>query len=451
MFKSILNRYHKVAQRLVVFSVVLMMPVLLNSCASSNKAITASSAQASSAINISVEEVSRIEKTLSADDMQGRAPFTAGIEKAANFISSEFKNAGVQFMPGSNSYRQTFYLYSSKDVAVTGSIEGKAINAGDVIVISTEESLLVNALSGYEIMTIAPGKNLSREGYEAYRQEKPLIVLVDGYSDKDFERLNRFNRPSFKRPAVIFIKGSIVPKTFNISMKQTLVQQELSNVIGYLPGKSKKDEFVIFSGHYDHLGIGKANAAGDTIYNGANDDASGTTAVMALAKHFAKMKQQERSIIFVAFTAEESGGYGSQYFSKQLKPEDIVAMFNIEMIGTTSKWGDNSAYITGYDKSNFGELLQGNLKETKFKFYPDPYTTQNLFYRSDNATLAALGVPAHTISTSQMDDEKHYHKLTDEFNTLDMTNMTEIIKAIALSSAGIISAVETPSRVNPVK
>jgi Zn-dependent M28 family amino/carboxypeptidase len=123
-------------------------------------------------------------------------------------------------------------------------------------------------------------------------------------------------------------------------------------------------------------------------------------------------------------------------------------MFNIEMIGTESKWGKNSAFITGYEKTNMGELLQKNLSGTDFTFYPDPYPAQQLFYRSDNATLARLGVPAHTISTSKMDNEPNYHKASDEVSTLDLKNMNEIIKAIALSSRGIVAGRETPTRVD---
>ncbi|HEY0771101.1 MAG TPA: M28 family peptidase, partial [Sphingobacteriaceae bacterium] len=91
--------------------------------------------------------------------------------------------------------------------------------------------------------------------------------------------------------------------------------------------------------------------------------------------------------------------------------------------------------------------LQQNLKGTSFKFYPDPYTDQNLFYRSDNATLARLGVPAHTISTSKMDTEPNYHKVSDEVETLDLHNMAEIILAIAESSKTIVAGKDTPSRV----
>lgn len=218
-----------------------------------------------------------------------------------------------------------------------------------------------------------------------------------------------------------------------------------NNVIGILPGKSKPNEYVIFSAHYDHLGMEKEGI--DKIYNGANDDASGTTAVIALAKYFKELDKNERTIIFVAFTGEEIGGFGSKFFSAKMDPSKVVAMFNIEMIGTESKWGKNSAYITGFEKTDFGTILQKNLKGTTFNFYQDPYPEQQLFYRSDNARLAAQGVPAHTISTSKMDVELNYHKLSDEVSTLDLDNMTEIIKAIAISSQSIISGEDTPSRV----
>lgn len=231
----------------------------------------------------------------------------------------------------------------------------------------------------------------------------------------------------------------------NYRQEFTRKDKNANNVIGILPGKSKPNEYVIFSAHYDHLGL--SDEDDDKVYNGANDDASGTTAVIALAKYFKELGNNERTIIFVAFTAEEIGIVGSRYFSKNINPDEVVAMFNIEMIGTESKWEKNSAYITGFERSDFGTILQKNLKGSNFNFYPDPYTEMQLFYRSDNATLAALGVPAHTISTSKMDSEANYHQLSDEVSTLDLDNMTEIIKAIAISSESIISGKDTPTRV----
>lgn len=130
-------------------------------------------------------------------------------------------------------------------------------------------------------------------------------------------------------------------------------------MVGVLPGKSKPDEYVIFSGHYDHLGVGSPeegmpHPAADSIYNGANDDAAGSTAVIMLANYFKKQNNNERTIIFTTFVAEELGGFGSKYFSKQLNADKVIAMLNLEMIGTESKWGKNSAYITGFEKIEYG-------------------------------------------------------------------------------------------------
>ncbi|MEL1240800.1 M20/M25/M40 family metallo-hydrolase [Flavobacterium flavipallidum] len=290
-------------------------------------------AHAQKIASIEKEDIVRIETKLASDDFEGRATFSAGIEKASAFIENEFKEIGLAFYGDLQSYRQEFKF------------KGKDAN----------------------------------------------------------------------------------------------------NVVGVLKGKTKPDEYVIFSAHYDHLGLNKDSE--DKVFNGANDDASGVTAVITLAKYFKKKGFNDRTIVFVAFTAEEIGGYGSKEFSKSIDAAKVVAMFNIEMIGTESKWGKNSAYITGFEKSNFGGILQQNLKDSRFNFYPDPYPDQNLFYRSDNARLAAMGVPAHTISTSKMDVEPNYHKASDEVSTLNLDNMTEIIKAIAISSNTIVNGKDTPTRV----
>jgi Zn-dependent M28 family amino/carboxypeptidase len=280
-------------------------------------------------------------------------------------------------------------------------------------------------------------------------EKKNYLVLVDTSYSSVFPRIERLARQSFKSDrSILFVLTASDPSTYSIHVEQQVEELPLANVVGILPGKSKKNEIVIFSAHYDHLGVGKPDEKGDSIFNGANDDASGTTAVLMLADYFAKKRNNARTLVFATFTAEEIGEFGSQYFSGQFNPDSVMAMFNIEMIGTESKWGTNSAYITGYDRSNMGEILEKNLTGTGFTFYPDPYPQQNLFYRSDNASLARLGVPAHTISTSKMDSEKYYHTRGDEISTLDMANMARIIKAIAISSTSIVNGKDTPSRVD---
>ncbi|TXE08722.1 M28 family peptidase [Algoriphagus aquimarinus] len=403
---------------------------------------------------INVSEVERIETVLSADDMKGRQLFTPELDKAADFIAAEFQKSGLEFFGGNDSYMQSFDMLQASPSTINGSLDQEALSTSNVTVNSTSESVEVKSLTDYELVKVAKDANFNQLVFPVLRADKNVVVLIDPAHAANFARLGRIaGRAKFptEYSQVFIMTDNLDPKSLALTAKNTVTKQPLKNVVGVIPGKSRKDEYVVFGGHYDHIGIGRPDAKQDSIYNGANDNAAGTTAVMMLGKYFNELKDNERTLIFVAFTAEESGGFGSTYFSKQLDPDKVVAMFNIEMIGTDSKWGPNSAYITGFEKSSMGEILQKNLVGSKFHFEPDPYPKQNLFYRSDNRTLAELGVPAHTISTSKMEeapnDEPNYHKASDEIGTLDMDNMTEVIKAIALSSKTIISGKDTPSRV----
>lgn len=396
---------------------------------------------------INTKEVERIEGILASDDMRGRKAFTPDIDKAADFIAAEFKAAGLNTWNNSETYRQEFSLVRPKLISASATLDAVSIDAKNIMAVTTRPELKISQSSGYEKAFIKTGANLQTEARKLARGNKNLLVLVDKSFSNSFGNLARLRSSLFtSATSVVFVLSDTDPAVYEIEIKQEIAEQKMANVVAVLPGKSKKDEYVIFSGHYDHLGVGKA-VNGDSIYNGANDDAAGTTGVIMLAKYFKALNNNERTIVFAAFTAEEVGGFGSQYFSRQFEADKVVAMFNIEMIGTESKWGKNSAYITGYEKTNMGEILKKDLEGTGFTFYADPYPQQQLFYRSDNATLARLGVPAHTISTSKMDVEPHYHKLTDHIETLDLVNMTEIIKAIALSSKSIIEGKETPTRV----
>jgi Peptidase family M28 len=397
---------------------------------------------------ISESEVSRIEKTLASDDMQGRKVFTSGIEKAASFIIKEFKEAGLLPLTGSKDFKQSFVMVSAVSMEVNATIDGSSINKNSLIVHSAESSLNITTSDHYPKIIIKTLADFNAVVFKYLVSKDNVLILVDTSLSKRFARLAGGHMPQFEGTGTrIYILTSSDPIQYNIQVKQEIIKQDLTNLVGIIPGKSKPNEYVIFSAHYDHLGIGKPDASGDSIYNGANDDASGTTAVITLANYFKKLNNNERTLVFAAFTAEEIGEFGSSYFSKKMDPDKVIAMFNIEMIGTESKWGTNSAYISGYDKSDMGAILQRNLLGTSFKFYPDPYPEQNLFLRSDNASLAKQGVPAHSISTSKMDSEKNYHQQSDEVKTLNFQNMTAIIGAIGISAGSIISGRDTPTRV----
>lgn len=402
---------------------------------------------------IKQDDVEKVIKTLSADDMQGRATFTPGIEKAAKYIESQYKEAGLVPLKGNKDFRQNFSMMRNSSLKSLASINGKVISADSVLAISNVASFNWSNNPDVQVVKLEAGKNFRTEYMNYMKSGKKMLILVDPQFTSTFKNIKgRAARgmTSFKKTEeqdLVFVLGHFDDvKSFEVSYTGKSEELPLFNIAGMIPGKSKPDEYVVFSGHYDHLGIIKP-VKGDSIANGADDDASGTTAVITLAKYYKKLNNNARTLIFVAFTAEEIGEFGSQYFATTVDPDKVVAMFNIEMIGKASKFGENSAFITGFERSDFGTILQKNLEGTAFKFYPDPYPQQNLFYRSDNASLAAVGVPAHTISTDQIDIDKLYHTVGDEFSSLDVANITSTIRAIALSSRTIVSGQDTPKRV----
>lgn len=397
-------------------------------------------------------EVKRIISTLAADDMMGRSSMhPEQIEKATAFIEAEFKKAGLKPLQGLKGFRQEFPVtkidgFETAEVIVNGQVIPKE----KFVFMSDNDE--INWKSGVPVVIVGAGDTFNPNQFMSDSTNK--IVVLDAAHEAKLGGLKRFlsrarilSTPSRFKGNILFVSGINSVENYAVKIKQRKEAFKMTNLVGVLPGKSKPNEMVVFSGHYDHIGILKA-VEGDSIANGADDDASGTTAVIALANYFKKLKNNERTLVFTAFTAEEIGGFGSKYFSQQLDADKVVAMFNIEMIGKASKWGTNSAFITGYERSDFGSILQKNLQGTAFTFHPDPYPQQNLFYRSDNANLARLGVPAHTISTDQIDSDKLYHSVDDEVESLDIKNIVATIRAIALSSKSIIAGTDTPTRID---
>jgi len=413
--------------------------------------LVAFSLNARSQDSISSSEVKRIISTLAADDMQGRKTFSPGIDKAATFIEQEFQKAGLQPWQNAKGYRQTFYMYRVKPVSVNLTINGEKRVSENVIVKSTAGQLNWNQEGQVAEQHIKSGDNFFDRVRALRSQKGNTIVWVDAAQSESFRQYGEYLQQNYQMPdsgnlvLVLQEPTDTAIRSVNLDVRQQVTPLPLFNVVGMIPGSSRPDEYVIFSAHYDHIGILKP-VEQDSIANGADDDASGSTAVMMLANYY-KNHKPARTLIFATFTGEEMGSYGARFFSQLMPPEKVVAMFNIEMIGKESKFGKNSAFITGFERSDFGQILQRNLEGSIFHFYPDPYPDQQLFYRSDNATLARLGVPAHTISTDQIDTDSLYHSVNDEVETLDIQNITSTIQAIAVSAVSIVDGKDTPSRV----
>jgi len=198
------------------------------------------------------------------------------------------------------------------------------------------------------------------------------------------------------------------------------------NVCGIKKGKT--DQYLGFSGHFDHIGTtGKTN--GDNIYNGADDDASGITTLVGIADYF-KNKKPDFSMVFMAFNGEEKGMLGSTAIStdKTLDPiyNNLISLFNFEMVATESEFGKNAVFMTGDEFSDLAGIFNKNAVNG-LRIHSDPYAKEQLFYRSDNVSFVKKKIIAHSISTADMSKIKHYHQVSDDVTVVDFDNLTQII------------------------
>jgi len=405
--------------------------------------------------DIDAASVERVITSLSADEMLGRAPFTPGIDKAADVIADEFASIGLQKISGMVGYLQRFVACrlqaQSRRVVLNG------------IETASERSLAwagapsVRWITGdpVEVVVIGPEDDAGQKISSIRVKDRNALILMNTSHEAYFRRLtDRGSAPIFfldppSGATLVFVLTDEAHMTsFEVEVMAPLVELPLTNVVGMIPGR-RSDEVVLFGGHYDGIGIIDP-VDGDSIANGANDCASGTTAMIELARYFKTRGKPDRTLIFAAFTAEEIGFLGSEYLARQLNCSEIVAMFCVAAIGKVDPRGPNTAIVTGYDRSDFGKILQQAVEGSPYSFYPDPYVGQSLFRRADNAPFARRGVPAHAISTISMDPrDKDLHRVSDEVETLDLINMTSLIRAIALGAAPIISGKATPTRIDP--
>jgi hypothetical protein len=398
-------------------------------------------------------DVERIVRALAADSMRGREAFNPEAREAAEFLAAEFAAIGLQSPAGVDGHLQRFSArtLTPRDARVT--IDGSPLFQSQIAYRPGTESVRWST-GDVPVIVIGPDdqafvvlNSVMNAGFDA-------LVLVDPAHNEIFLQFVQIFRRSVRilsdaegATVVLGLVTATEQATYQVTAVADAVEEPLVNVVGTIPGR-RSDEIVLFSAHYDHLGMQRP-FQGDSVANGANDNASGTAAVVSLARHFAGRGTPERTLMFVAFTAEEAGGYGSRHFSRQLDPDRIVAMFNIEMIGKPSSEGPNTAWITGFERSSFGTILQEAVAGTQYRFFADPYPTYGLFYRSDNATLARLGVPAHSISTTQIDADPDYHRVSDQVETLDFAHLTNTVRAIARGAETIVSGAATPTRVEP--
>ena len=247
-----------------------------------------------------------------------------------------------------------------------------------------------------------------------------------------------------------FLQRAALPSPLPARLQQRLSQfedtprTETWNAVGILRGTGPASEVILLTAHLDHLGVAKADPAhpdADLIYNGADDDASGTSAVLALAHVLAAGPRPRRTVVFALFGSEEIGGFGNRAFLDHppVPLTSIVANLEFEMIGRPdSAVPAGSLWLTGFDRSNLGPELQKHGAH----ILNDPHPDQHFFQRSDNYALARQGIIAQTVSSYGLHTD--YHHPSDELRTIDFAHMTNAIASMVKPIRWLITTPWTP-------
>ncbi len=433
---------------------------------------------------------------LASDLLEGRDTPSRGLDIAAEFIASQFRRAAIE--PGGNDgYFQTAKMFlqapNADGLVLTladganhweipaAQVEINAAHAIDlpatpVFKLDLSNSALVEGLTpeqldGKVVVLELPrgGMRNGRAVMGKLRAAKPaLVIRIERKAGNEpahqtpqlFDPENQDSRRTPRltvsgQEAAAFYEGLKPGLSNTASAALNVVQPretpvELKNVVGILRGSDPalKNSCVMVSAHYDHIGVRPGGGSGDHIYNGADDDGSGTVSLIELANALAKLNPHpRRSILFVAFFGEEKGLYGSRYYAHHpvIPLKDTVADINLEQIGRTdSSDGPEiaNASLTGFDYSDVAGYLKSAGTLTGIRIYKTEPNSDLYFGASDNASLADVGVPAHSLTVAFSYPD--YHGLGDEWQKVDYANMAKVDRMIAVSLAMIADSREIP-------
>lgn len=410
---------------------------------------------------------------LASDDLQGRATPSRGLDAAADYIAGQFRRAGLE--PASaGSYFQTATLmvrepnYDGFDVSVSsGSGAAKKVlkiapqdmyltlsgdlDYNDVALVVLDGSAPVNPAELQDKVVLVPARSEIRglnqaKPYMIIRQVNELPVVPQVY---DPDGRPPRNQSVIAKPELAeFVKGATNLRFTLHARKSKDHAAEVRNVAGILRGSDPtlSDTYVMLTAHYDHLGV--AASGTDRIFNGANDDGSGTVSVMEIASALAALPHHPaRSILFMTFFGEERGLLGSAFYIRRpLVPlEKTVADVNLEQLGRTDASTGaqiKTASVTGFDYSNLPRILADAAAPAGVKVYKDERSSDPYFDDSDNVSLASMGIPAHTVCVAF--EFPDYHKVSDSADKIDYANMAAVDGAISLGLLRLASDAAPP-------
>ena len=428
---------------------------------------------------------------LASDALMGRDPIRPEMKMAYTFIAQELEKAGAKPLPGGNGYYQDI-PFNLSSPPTKGSVQLGSFS------FSQGQNLLVlegSSFSGtYEVVEVGfgsaeefTGKDLKGKiaisNVGAPNKFSPNQLFSEGRAKAKRAKeagavalIERFNVPSvpwqlvsgfLNRPQMGLDQGeaSNLPYLWVEDLKNQLTGTNLGNATLAIEGKVNrkidgknvlamiegtdpqlKNEYILLSAHYDHVGIGTPDETGDSIYNGARDNAVGTVAVLNAAKYFAK-NPTKRSILLALWTAEEKGLLGSAYFANNplLPLNQVVYNLNIDNAG----YNDTSIItVIGLGRTTADFLINEAVAEFGLTAKADPSPEQGLYDRSDNVNFARKGIPApsFTLGFTAFDDaiNKYYHKAADEVESFDLNYAQLYWKSYILSAQKIANWSQKP-------
>jgi aminopeptidase YwaD len=408
------------------------------------------------------------EEFLASDALQGRGSGTHDELLAATYVASQLRQYGIAPAGDSGGYLQKVSVVRDAITAppqlsisapggsqrvlwtcgkefraeilsqteFSGSLQkvvaGKsrvAVKPGAIVLLSGDDAAQVKTAilpilstgAAAVLVALGPGKVLSAEEDQIPRSP----THVEGA--KPLERLGNFNLLELTSDAFQLLEQMPEGTVLHFTAPSEPRKAWTWNAVGILRGRDRSAHgVVLLSAHLDHLGIG-VPVNGDEIYNGADDDASGTTAVLELARVLGRGPRPRRTVIFALFGSEEAGGLGSTYFREHspVSLKEVAVNLEFEMIGRRdpSVKGD-TLWLTGWERSNLGPELAAH----SARLVGDPHPAEDFFARSDNYLLALEGVVAQTISSYGLHND--YHQPSDDLAHLDFKHMDAAIGSL---------------------
>lgn len=420
-------------------------------CAAVSLALAVTSPAHAETWTVKREWVSAHENFLASQALQGRGSATRDEAIAAAYVASQFEGFGLKPAPGMTSYLQTAWVVQPRiEAPVTLTIDGKPIDG--VQLLSSSGNNITGAIKVFtgedtktmpvaDVIMAAPGAKTPLPGLTRAARAKgaKLIILRENDDTKKYWEAGgkttgmsaylESDPPTKPGLAIAIVTAEAYDRLAKDGVDAALTLPDIvkarsltTNAIGYLQGSDPSVGTLLYTAHLDALGV-----KGDTVIYGANDDASGTTAVLEIARALAAGKQPKRSVMFVAYGAEELGLLGSLYFAKNppVPLKDIIANLEFEMIGAQDpKLPANTLMMTGFERSDFGETIKAQGAQVA----ADPYPEHRFFERSDNYQLALQGIVAHTVSGWAT--TPNYHSPEDSVANLNIDFMTSAIQSL---------------------